>query len=72
MIPKYPSRRSAGLTLDFLRMALDPLLDLRLSYRGMAYQPKFNVSSRLLRDLEAIAELRTRIATATIQVAWIA
>src|SRR6185295_926136 len=37
----------------------------------MAFQPTFNVSPRLLRQLESIAELRTRIASATIQVSWI-
>lgn len=37
----------------------------------MSFQPRFTVSSRLLRDLEAIADLRTKIATAIIQVAWV-
>ena len=37
----------------------------------MAFQPAFNVSPRLLRELESIAGLRTRIASATIQVSWI-
>jgi Fic family protein len=36
----------------------------------MSFQPRFTVSSRLLRELEAIAELRGRIA-ATSQVSWI-
>ena len=37
----------------------------------MAFQPTFTVNARLVRDLEAIADLRARIAAATIQVAWI-
>ena len=37
----------------------------------MAFQPAFKVSPRLLRELESIAGLRTRIASATIQVSWI-
>lgn len=37
----------------------------------MSFQPRFTVSSRLLRELEAIAELRATIAAATIQVSWI-
>ncbi|HYD85329.1 MAG TPA: hypothetical protein VEA63_14785, partial [Opitutus sp.] len=37
----------------------------------MSLQPQFSVSARLLRELEAVAELRTKIAEATIQVAWI-
>lgn len=37
----------------------------------MSFEPQFTVSARLLRKLEAIADLRARIAAATIQVAWI-
>jgi Fic family protein len=37
----------------------------------MAFQPEFTVTPRLLRDLEAIAEVRARIGSATIQVSWI-
>jgi Fic family protein len=37
----------------------------------MSFQPQFRVSPRLVRDLEAIAETRARLASATIQVAWI-
>jgi Fic family protein len=37
----------------------------------MSFQPKFNVTSRLLQDLEVIAELRARILSATIQVSWV-
>ena len=37
----------------------------------MAFQPQFTVTSRLLRELEAIAELRARIGSAAIQVSWI-
>ena len=37
----------------------------------MAFQPTFTVNARLVRDLEAIADLRARVAAATIQVAWI-
>ena len=37
----------------------------------MAFVPRFTVSARLLRELDAIAELRTRIAAATVQVTWI-
>ncbi len=37
----------------------------------MAFQPQFSVTARLIRDVEAIAELRARIASATIQVTWI-
>jgi Fic family protein len=36
----------------------------------MSFAPQFSVSARLVRELEAIAELRARIAAATIQVAW--
>ena len=71
MIPKHHSCFITGLTLDFLDAALDSSLDLRLSYDVMAFQPTFCVSPRLLRELETIAELRTRIASATIQVSWI-
>ncbi len=37
----------------------------------MAFQPVFSITPRLLRELERIAELRARIASATIQVSWI-
>jgi Fic family protein len=37
----------------------------------MAFTPRFIVSARLLRELEVIADLRARIAAATVQVAWI-
>lgn len=37
----------------------------------MAFEPTFNISPRLLRDLETVAELRTCIASATVQVSWI-
>lgn len=37
----------------------------------MSFQPQFTVSAPLLRELEAIADLRAKIAAATIQVAWI-
>ena len=37
----------------------------------MDFVPQFTVSARLLRELEAIAALKTRIAGATVQVAWI-
>ncbi len=37
----------------------------------MAFLPQFNVSARLLQDLEAIAETRARLAAATIQVTWV-
>jgi len=37
----------------------------------MAFLPSFQVSPRLLRELETVAALRSRIATATIQVSWI-
>lgn len=37
----------------------------------MSFQPRFQVSARLLRELETIAGLRERIAAATIQVSWI-
>jgi Fic family protein len=37
----------------------------------MSFAPQFTVSARLLRELETIAELRAKIAGATIQVAWI-
>jgi Fic family protein len=36
----------------------------------MSFQPQFTVSARLLRELEAIADLKAKIAAATIQVAW--
>jgi Fic family protein len=36
----------------------------------MSFQPQFTVTARLLRELEIIADLKARIATATIQVAW--
>jgi Fic family protein len=37
----------------------------------MSFVPRFTVSARLLRELEVIADLRAKIASATIQVAWI-
>jgi len=37
----------------------------------MAFAPQFTVSPRLLRELETIADLRAKVAAATIQVAWI-
>ncbi|HVU25461.1 MAG TPA: Fic family protein [Opitutus sp.] len=37
----------------------------------MSFQPQFTVSAGLLRKIEAISELRAKIAAATIQVAWI-
>lgn len=37
----------------------------------MAFAPRFIVTAPLLRELETIAELKTRIAAATVQVAWI-
>ena len=36
----------------------------------MAFAPKFTVTARLLRELEAIAALQARIAASTVQVAW--
>jgi Fic family protein len=36
----------------------------------MAFAPQFVVSARLLRELETIAGLKTKIAGATVQVAW--
>ncbi len=36
----------------------------------MSFQPSFAISPRLLRDLETIADLRAKIAAATIQVTW--
>jgi Fic family protein len=36
----------------------------------MSFLPQFSVSSRLLRELETIADLRAKIASATIQVTW--
>ncbi len=36
----------------------------------MSFAPQFTVSARLLRELEAIADLKAKIAAATIQVAW--
>lgn len=37
----------------------------------MSYEPKFRVSSHLLRTVEEIAALREKILTATVQVPWI-
>ena len=37
----------------------------------MSFQPQFRVSARLVRDLETIAELRAKLMSATIQVAWV-
>lgn len=37
----------------------------------MAFEPQFTVSARLLQAVEAIAALRERIASATLQVTWI-
>jgi Fic family protein len=53
-----------------MRTALDQLLDLYLSY-PVSFAPQFTISSRLLREIETIGDLRARIAGATIQVAWI-
>ena len=36
----------------------------------MSFAPQFTVSARLVRELEAIADLKAKIAAATIQVAW--
>ena len=36
----------------------------------MAFAPQFTVSARLLRELEAVADLKAKIASATVQVAW--
>ena len=36
----------------------------------MAFQPQFNVSAPLLRDLELVAQLRAKIEAATVQVTW--
>lgn len=36
----------------------------------MSFQPQFQITPRLLRDLETVAELRAKIATATVQVTW--
>jgi len=37
----------------------------------MSFEPQFTVSARLLRELETIADLRAKIAPATVQMAWI-
>jgi Fic family protein len=37
----------------------------------MSYEPIFTITARLLRDLEAIADVRAKIAAATIQVTWV-
>lgn len=37
----------------------------------MTYEPQFTITSRLLRQIEAIAALRERIQGATVQIAWI-
>jgi Fic family protein len=37
----------------------------------MAFNPEFRVTAKLLRSIEEIAALRERIASATVQVAWI-
>ncbi len=37
----------------------------------MAFAPQFTVTARLLRELETIADLKAKIAAATVQVAWI-
>lgn len=36
----------------------------------MAFAPQFSISARLLRELETIADLKAKIAGATVQVAW--
>ena len=36
----------------------------------MSFQPQFTITASLLRELETIADLKARIAAATIQVAW--
>lgn len=37
----------------------------------MFFEPTFTINARLLRDLEAIADVRAKIAAATIQVTWV-
>ncbi|HEU4930448.1 MAG TPA: hypothetical protein VFT48_00135 [Pyrinomonadaceae bacterium] len=37
----------------------------------MTYEPQFTVTPALLRQIEAVAALRERIQSATVQVAWI-
>ena len=37
----------------------------------MAFKPEFTITPRLLRELETVAALRVRIASATLQVSWI-
>lgn len=37
----------------------------------MSFEPPFTITPRLLRDLEAMAEARTKIASATIQLTWV-
>lgn len=37
----------------------------------MTFAPQFTISARLLRELETIADLKAKIASATVQVAWI-
>ena len=37
----------------------------------MSFQPQFSISARVVRDLEAIATLRTQLATATVHVSWV-
>lgn len=36
----------------------------------MGFDPQFRITPRLLRDMETVAELRTKITTATVQVTW--
>jgi Fic family protein len=36
----------------------------------MGFQPQFNVSAGLLRELESIAELKAKVVAATVQVTW--
>ncbi len=37
----------------------------------MSFEPTFNITPRLLRDLEAVADVRAKIASATIQLTWV-
>ncbi len=41
------------------------------SQTSMAYDPTFTITPRLLRDLEAVADVRAKIAEATIQLTWV-
>ncbi len=37
----------------------------------MSFQPQFSISAQVVRDLEAIATLRTQLSSATVQVSWV-